>query len=48
MVDKEVEPGYYGINWDAIGFLSGIYFSKLVAVKCIFANKLILMEYVYS
>lgn len=44
LVDKELKPGNYEINWDASVYSSGVYFYKLVAGDFVETNKMVLMK----
>ena len=44
LVDKELKPGNYEINWDASVYSSGVYFYKLLAADFVETKKMVLMK----
>ena len=44
LVDREMDAGYYSVNWDAGNLASGIYFYRLNSGSFISTKKLILMK----
>ncbi len=44
LVDKELKPGNYEVNWNASDFTSGVYFYKLISNDFTETKKMVLMK----
>ena len=44
LIDKNIQPGYYSLNWDASNNASGVYFVKMMAGDYMQNQKLMLVK----
>ena len=44
LVNQEMEAGYHSVNWNAVGFSSGIYFYRIHSGSYVSTKKLILLK----
>ena len=44
LVNQQLTPGTYSVNWDASNFPSGVYFYRLSAGEFTETNKMILLK----
>jgi len=44
LVEKEMEAGYYGVNWNASQLASGIYIYRIISGSFVSTKKMILMK----
>jgi len=44
LVNNELKPGTYEVEWDGTNFVSGVYFCKLVSNEFVDTKKMILIK----